>query len=78
MKLLKCPATDEWIKMWCIHICNIIQLLKQSNAICSNVDGRRDCHTSEVSQIQKVKYHMISHVCGIEKKGKMNLLMKQK
>ena len=24
---------------------------------------------SEVSQTQKVKYHMISHVCGIEKKG---------
>ena len=24
---------------------------------------------SEVSQTQKVKYHTISHVCGIEKKG---------
>ena len=33
---------------------------------------------SEVSQTEKDKYHMISLICGICKKGTMNLSTKQK
>jgi len=32
------------------------------NAICNNMDGPRDYHTS---QTEKNKYHMISLICGI-------------
>ena len=30
-----------------------------NNAICSNMDGPRDCHTDERNQIEKDKHHMI-------------------
>ena len=48
-----------------------------NNAIFSNVDGPRDYHT-KWSQTEKDKYHMISLICGIQKKQNMNLFTKQK
>ena len=47
-KQLKCPPTDEWIKkMWHIYTMEYYSAIKkeQNNAICSNMDGPRDCHT---------------------------------
>ena len=44
----ECPSTEEWIKRMCTYIYNGILLShkkEQNNAICSNVDGPRDCHT---------------------------------
>ena len=60
-KQSKCPSKDEWIKkMW-----NTTKTKKeQNNAICSNMDGTIDT-LSEVSQKDKDKYHMISHISGI-------------
>ena len=37
---------------------------EQNNAICSNMDGPRDCHT-KWNKSDKDKYHMISLICGI-------------
>ena len=34
----KCPSNDEWIK-------RIKWIKEQNNAMCSNMDGPRDCHT---------------------------------
>ena len=52
---------------------------EQNNAICNNMNGLRDCHTSEVSQGEKDKYHMIVLICVILKKMiLMNLFIKQK
>ena len=49
-----------------------------NNAICSNMDGPRYCHT-KWSQTEKDKYHMIQHVCGIFKEIiQMNLFTKWK
>ena len=44
---LKCPSTDQWIKMGYIHIMECCLALKKSeyNAICSNMDGPKDYHT---------------------------------
>ena len=39
---------------------------QQNNAICSNMDELRDCHT-EWNKSEKDKYHMISIICGIKK-----------
>ena len=50
----------------CTHIYNGILLgheKEQNNAIYSNMDGTKDCHT------EKDKYHMITFICGIFKKG---------
>ena len=58
----KCPLTEEWIKkMWYIYTMEYYSAIKkeQHNAICSNMDGPRDCHT-EWSQTEKDKYHMVS------------------
>ena len=69
----KCPSTDEWIKkLWYIYKGILLSHKKErKNAIYSNVDGPRDCHTEvcEVSQTEKDTYHMISLICGIQKNG---------
>ena len=44
----KCPSTEEWIKkISYIYLVEYYSLIKknQNNAICSNMDGPRDCHT---------------------------------
>ena len=44
----KCPLMDEWIKkMWYIYTMEYYSAIKkeQNNAICSDMDGLRDCHT---------------------------------
>ena len=46
-KLPKYPLKDGWIKkMWCIYTMEYYSAVKrQTNAICSNMDGSRDSHT---------------------------------
>ena len=55
-KQSKCPATDEWIKMWYIHT------MEYHSAICSNMVGSRDSQRREVSQKEKDRHHMISFI----------------
>ena len=69
----KCPSTDKWIKkMWYIYIQgNITQPLKR-NEMGSFVETWMDLETviqSEVSQKEKNKYHILTHICGIQKNG---------
>ena len=73
----KCPST--WMdKEDVVQIYNGILLIRkreQNNAICSNIDGPRDCHT-EWSQSEKDKYRMILLICGIYKKATNELIYK--
>ena len=51
------------------HIYNglLLSHKKERNwVICRDVDGPRDCH-SEVSQKEKNKYCILTHICGIRK-----------
>ena len=56
-----------------VHIYNRILLShkkEQNWVICRDVEGPRECHTesviqTEVSQKEKNKYHVLTHVCGI-------------
>ena len=44
----KRPSTEEWIKKtWYIYTMEYYSAIKknENNAICSNMDGPRDCHT---------------------------------
>ena len=44
----KCLLTDDWIKkMWYIYTMEYYSAIKKTpnNAICSNMEGPRDCHT---------------------------------
>lgn len=64
----KCP--EEWIiKMWYIYTMEYYSAIKKNKVMSFAAIWMEIVILSEVSQTQKVKYHMISHVCGIEKKG---------
>ena len=64
----KCPLTDEWIKkMWHIYTMECYSAIKR-NEIELSVVSWMDIETvilSEVSQKEKNKYHMLTHIYGI-------------
>ena len=63
------PSTDEWInKMWYIHTMEYYYSAIKRNEIGSFVKTRMDQKTvvqTEVSQREKNKYHILTHICGI-------------
>ena len=63
----KCPSTDEWIKkMWYIYRMEYYSAIKR-NEIGSFVEMWMDLETviqSEVSQKEKNKYRILTHICG--------------
>ena len=68
----KCPATDEWIKkMWYIYTMEYYSAIKRKETG-SFVEMWMDLETviqSEVSQKEKNKYHILTHICGTQKNG---------
>ena len=68
----KCPSTDEWIKkMWYIYTMEYYSVIKR-NEVESFVETWTDLETviqSEVSQKEKNKYCILTHVCGTQKNG---------
>ena len=66
-KQSKCPSTDEWIKKkWYIYTMEYYSAIKR-NEIGSFVETWMDLQTviqSEVSQKEKNKYCILTHVCG--------------
>ena len=64
----KCPSTDEWIKkMWYIYTMEYYSAIKR-NEIGSFVEIWMDLGTviqSEVSQKEKNKSRISTHICGI-------------
>ena len=63
----KCPSTDERIKkMWYLYTMEYYSAIKR-NEIGSFVEKWMDLGTgiqSEVSQKEKKKYHILTHICG--------------
>ena len=67
----KCPSTDEQIKMWHTYTMKYSSAIKR-NEIGSFVEMWMELETviqSEVSQKGKRKYHILMHICGIQKNG---------
>ena len=64
----KCPSTDEWIKkMWYIYTVEYYSAIK-GNEIGSFVEtwmGLETVTESEVSQKEKNKCCILTHICGI-------------
>ena len=64
----KCPLTDKWIKkMWCIYTMEYYSAIKRNEVELFAVRWM-DLETvlqSEVSQKEKSKYHMLTHIYGI-------------
>ena len=63
---LKCPLTDEWIKkMWYIYTMEYYSAIKR-NEIVSSVEMWMDLEAViQVSQKEKNKYQILTHICGI-------------
>ena len=63
----KCPSTGEWIKkMWYIYIMEYYSAIKR-NEIGSFVEtwmGLETVIQSKVSQKEKNKYRILTHICG--------------
>ena len=68
----KCPLTDEWIKkMWYIYTMEYYSAIKR-NGIGSFVETLMDLESviqGEVSQKEKNKSRMLTHIYGIQKNG---------
>ena len=64
----KCPSTDEWIKkMWHIYTMEYYSAIKK-NEIMPFAATWMDLEItilSEVSQREKDKYHLLTHIYGI-------------
>ena len=64
----KCPLIDEWTKkMWSIYTMEYYSAIK-GNEIGSFVETWMDLEAviqSEVSQKEKNKYRILTHICGI-------------
>ena len=75
----KCPSTEEWIKkMWYIYTMEYYSAIK-GNEIGSFVEmwmGLESVIQSEVNQKEKSQYHIITHICGIQKNGIDDLICK--
>ena len=64
----KCPLTDEWIKrMWYIYTMEYYSAIKKNEAMPFTAT-RMDLEIiilSELNQIEKDKYQVISLICGL-------------
>ena len=63
----KCPLTDKWIKkIWYMYTMEYYSAIKR-NEIGSFIEMWMDLETvihSEVSQKEKNKYRILTHICG--------------
>ena len=75
----KCSSTEERIKkMWCIYTVEYYSAIKR-NEIMPSAEMWMDLETaiqSEVSQKEKNKYRILTHICGIWKHGIDELICK--
>ena len=66
-KELRCPSTDEWVKtMWFIYTMEYYSAIRYDEypTFASKWMGLEEIMLSEISQAEKVNYHMVSLVCG--------------
>ena len=63
----RCPSMDEWIKkMWSIYIMEYYASIRKDEypTFLSSWTGLEEIMLSEISQAERVKYHMVSLICG--------------
>ena len=64
----QCPCTDEWIEEPCYIYATEYYSAMKKNEILTICDNRKDLEAimlSEVSQIEKSKYHMMELIGGL-------------
>ena len=66
-KELRCPSIDEWIKkMWSIYTMEYYAAIRKDEypTFVSTWTRLEEIMLSEISQAEKVNYHMVSLICG--------------
>ena len=64
----KCPSVDEWIKkMWYIYTVKYYSAIRKKQILpfATTWMELEDIMLSEISQVEKDKYQMISLICGV-------------
>ena len=67
-KQSKCPSVDEWIKkMWYIYTMEYYSAIRKKEILpfATTWMELEDIMLSEISQVEKDKYQMISFICGV-------------
>ena len=68
----RCPLTDEWIKkQWYIYTMECYSAIKRNTfeSVLMRWMNLEPIIQSEVSQKEKDKYHILTHIYGIQKNG---------
>ena len=68
----RCPSTDEWIKkLWQIYTMEYYSAIKRNTfeSVLMRWMNLEPIIQSEVSQKEKDKYHILTHIYGIQKDG---------
>ena len=63
----RCPSTDEWIrKMWSIYTMEYDASIRKDEhpTFVATWTGLEEIMLSEISQAERVNYHMVSLTCG--------------
>ena len=63
----RCPSTDKWIKkIWSIHTMEYYASIRKDeySVFVSTWMGLKEIMLREISQAERVNYHMVSLTCG--------------
>ena len=63
----RCPSTDKWIrKMWSIYTMEYYASIRKDEypTFVATWTGLEEIMLSEISQAERVKYHMVSLICA--------------
>src|SRR5574337_1150300 len=65
----RCPSTDEWIKkLWYMYMMEYYSVIKNaSESVLMRWMNLEPVIQSEVSQKEKNKYHILTHIYGLKK-----------
>ena len=72
-KQLKCPSVDEWIKKrWYIHTMEYYSAIRRKQVLpfATTWMELQGIVLSEINQVEKYKYQMISLICGVSQQSK--------
>ena len=64
-KELRCPSTDEWIKMWPMYTMEYYSAIRKDEypTFASTWMGLKEIMLSEISHTEKDNYHLVSLIC---------------
>ena len=63
----RCPSTDEWVKkIWSIYTLEYYASIRKDEypTFVSTGTGLEEIMLSEISQAERLSYHMVSLTCG--------------